>query len=883
MNEDKLKKRISKAIKKSTGKRPETKMDFVTSLFDLRREGKEASYRNLIKRVYSKDRKNNENWLDFSRKKRNLLSKMRIEINERLFNSDLCFKFFIDVDCGQFPIIENWEEIYSKRLQELEKKLEREKSKEKQGIIRSLIAALDKKNKYFQTDKDSRKLFSEKNDDYVRFVSGTEQLDYSSLIDPLGFSIPEATEDMFTVKREVNEIFVGYLKNEENILIEGPMKVGKTRLVFDELRKLKNYCVFSLKQESFSQINKLSISHTFNQEKRKLIWFIDDLQYFSNIEDVLWTMYEKLTTHLGAIQVIATLRTDIDKEVKSQLIKYMTRLKVKKWSEKEGYIFSNHYGYDMKKFDGTPFSLIKRIDKMNDLYESYVRNKKLNRVYVMRYLTLLKEFLALVQYDTLKDTYLYLRENASLDDFEVALFRLEQAGFLEGKSHYVSSWEPYLEEIVKERGYSLSHMDSDMDRLLHMFKDNRDSLRLLILGWYSYDKKRFRRSIECHKSIIAVEKDTDIKAIAYDNWGTTLVALGDLKKDENSYLEACEKYAEAITYREDYPEAYYNWGTVLGELGDLKNDENSYLEACEKYAEAITYREDYPEAYNNWGSVLVELGDLKNDENSYLEACEKYALAIKYREDFAEAYYNWGTVLGELGDITTDKDSYLEACEKFALAVTYKEDDADAYYNWGTTLTKLGELTKDKDSYLEACEKFALAVTYKEDFAEAYNNWGITLGELGNLKKDEKIYLKACDTFHALINYYNLKEDKKIINIILGKFQEAFIINILNQDWEKSSYFAEFINKKILRSRKGEFYNLTSIYISGISKMRGDTLSKKEINLIRNRKGLMKETDIVIDAIIENKYPEYNLDEIPDNELALKGAVYLAKRITKNS
>jgi len=97
------------------------------------------------------------------------------------------------------------------------------------------------------------------------------------------------------------------------------------------------------------------------------------------------------------------------------------------------------------------------------------------------------------------------------------------------------------------------------------------------------------------------------------------------------FQKAIEAYDAAFGIRQDFAEALYNKGIALGRLG--RHEEA--IEACDA---ALGIRQDYAEALNNKGNALDELG-------RHEEAIEAYDAALGIRPDYAAALYNKGVVL----------------------------------------------------------------------------------------------------------------------------------------------------------------------------------------------------------------------------------------------
>ena len=756
-------------------------------------------------------------------------------------------------------------------------------------------------------------IFTEKNDEFVRFVSKSNDLDFKLLTSIRGFNIREGKEDLFPVKRHINETLADALKGDQDVLIEGHIKVGKTRLVFDVLRltkELKNSYVFSLYTNTLRNIDKLTVSDDFNQiKKKKLFWFIDDLHYFKSIGEDLSVMYDKLSAKFGEIVLIATMRSD-EKVKLPRIFKDVKTIEVGPWSEDEGKEFAAHYKLPMSRFSGTAFSLIKDIEEMKRRYNNKDNSNIINDNcrYVMRYLKLLSKFTQFVDYNILEETFLYLRKKKrETSCFENSIKILEISGFIETTEKYVLSWEPYLKKIVTNKDYR--RLNGDLERLITLFPNLYKLDELHLLSNYFYNNENYVESANCNEQIVAScqqKEDNTIKAVALTNWGLNFSALGrkvennNIEKSVKYYERSCSKYEEAVHYKNDLPDIYLNWGNSLYDLALFHGNDALYKKAFLKYRLAVKYKEDYSEAYFKWGLVLSSFAKKSNDK-FYKEACSKFELAVKYKNDYPEAYYNWGIALHVQAITSNDMSLYKDACAKFELVIKYKKDHLVAYYNWGCVLYASAVTGNDISMYKDACAKFELAIKYKENFPEAYYKWGEILCALASKKNDAHLYEKACAKFYLAITYkkdfpevyyklgITLNEQRKLtkegnnIQYILDILFTSYLLSALHCHYQLITLIYDDIEKLIMEinakeTNSGWYKIIIVVFLLAIEYIeKSGKLSSKKFSIIQRSKGMLKETDIVIDAVLENKKPEGI--QVSGDNLPLRTAIFLENKI----
>ena len=715
---------------------------------------------------------------------------------------------------------------YIKELGNKHHRLERLSAQDKYLLAKCLISQEDmgeeqladyiKQLESSCTYEEIKKQFFKKN--LIRFACNTEQFDYELLKQPNGFNVvpPKENPDItYYVPREKDgSKFQQLLSEGKNILVRGPSKIGKSRFVYEMLKESpERLYVFALQQKVLLHTDPTRFIMTLTPNKRKIIWFIDDYNYFSGYPMQLSMVYEELILKFECIQVVATLRSEEEFDKKSRIAKDMQPFDISPWEEDEINDLISHYGKTRDKFACTPFSIIGNIEYIKELYDKLPVEYK----NIFRYLRILKDFLQDIDYLFLEEVFCHLNgESKGKVLFEKGIKILANNGLVMSSSGKISSWEPYLEELVNENEYF--HMDSDRAKLINIFADLNKYIELFYFSFYFYKNKILDKAIECFKklNLIIPDKNT-IKLQLYNNWGVVLLELAELNKDKNLYLDAIEKYKKAVKFKKDYPEPYNNWGLALSGLAKLKGDENLYLEAIEKYKKAIKFKITYPEAYYNWGNALLELALQRGDEQSYQVAIEKYKKAIELNESFPEVYGNLGLALYKLAKKRGDEQLYQDSFEKFKKAVEFKEDYPEAHCNWGVALSNLALQKGDEQLYIDSFEKFKRAVEFKGNLPEAYYNWGNALSELAKLKGDKSLYFIAIEKYKRAIVY---KEDDPMIFNSYGNALSK--LAKLNSDENLYLDAFEKYKKAVELKNDPEIYNNWGSTLAALALQKGD-------------------------------------------------------------
>jgi len=153
MENEKLIEIIGKILKKPH-REPLKFIELISCIYEFGQEGVIASCPKVVRKLWPEEWKQAEDKVQFEISKWNLLCKRRREINDRIFNSNMCFSFYIELPHEkQFRIISDPKEIYSKRIEEIEQHLVRAKSKDQKEKIKGSIIELTEKFKDIEDGK----------------------------------------------------------------------------------------------------------------------------------------------------------------------------------------------------------------------------------------------------------------------------------------------------------------------------------------------------------------------------------------------------------------------------------------------------------------------------------------------------------------------------------------------------------------------------------------------------------------------------------------------------------------------------------------------------------------------------------------------------------
>jgi tetratricopeptide (TPR) repeat protein len=209
-----------------------------------------------------------------------------------------------------------------------------------------------------------------------------------------------------------------------------------------------------------------------------------------------------------------------------------------------------------------------------------------------------------------------------------------------------------------------------------------------------------------------------------------------------------------------------DWAKTL--TGDAQ--QQRFVEADQRYAEATRLKPDYVDAYNNWGNALSDWAQTLTGEaqqQRFAEADQRYAEATRLVPDNADAYYNWGTaLLGWAQTLTGEaqQQRFAEADQRYAEATRLKPDFAKVYYNWGSALLHwVHTLPSDeRAAKLDEAERVLLLAKEKGSY-DLYNL--ACLSAIQQRPDETRVLLEATRATGLLPDFAHLSTDRDLENL----------------------------------------------------------------------------------------------------------------------
>jgi len=459
------------------------------------------------------------------------------------------------------------------------------------------------------------------------------------------------------IKRHADQQLYKALGQNKHFLITGMPGIGKTRAVYELMKKKDNFTVIKLWEKTikFEEIpDKL-----FNGQ---IIVFLDDLNNFIKLINP-HELIKMLEKNSDEYYIFATCRTgeelnEVKKWFKTVIGKFEI-IEMKEFNENRGRELAGmlNLKFNEKEFDGTPGSIILEPDAMKQRYYELPIECKL----VFGTLKLLYKAGTISPYTSIiRQIYLRILQEEKINpskDFKSFIGQLLENSFIlrsKNKEEIINVWHETYFTFDKDTL-------RDCEWLQSILKDINDIYGLLNLGNSFSLKGDYSEAMTCYENIIEIDP----------NHAKAWTSKGSAFKNLKRYDDALESYNKAL---EIDPKDVLAWTTK----GDTLINLNKFDEALESFDEALKIDPTYLEAWANKGYVLYE-------QEKYEETVTSYDEALKMNPKYVEAWNNRGlafTKMGRLDEALESFDKALEINPDYRIASENKELILMSGYYW---------------------------------------------------------------------------------------------------------------------------------------------------------------------------------------------------------
>jgi tetratricopeptide (TPR) repeat protein len=530
------------------------------------------------------------------------------------------------------------------------------------------------------------------------------------------------------------------LREHQNILIKGPSLAGKSRAIFEVLRKNKE--AFDILIPICREINPDSFILPYRARFwRKGVVILDDLQRF-----VEQPGFELLIHKILNCQyiVIASSRTGkdfqlVENKFAEQGLDIRSIFKDNKFEipqieEKIAKRIASKTKIDWRRvsFNGTVGSIFMELLEMKTRFVKASDNEK-------SFLRSLKKLYDCGVYQG-KGTFpiTWVRRIYPCDETlqNSLLEALQLKEFFKVNKGIIEVEPVYLEEVIS------SFPTMDIHDLCHelgnFFQDKPQVLlkigdRLRDIGWNSIEVVSYLKAaiIQYRKALESdrISRKSYGYAIIQDHLGTAYAMLADFEEKSENCRRAIEAHREALNIFtfEQFPMAYaqtqHNLGLVYGILTDVEpNEENFNLafSACNEALKIYT-KDKFPMAYamtqNNLGISYGNLAKVRDKQKNIQKAIFafteslNYLVSDRFPDEYAMTQLNLGNEYSHLSEVENSKDNCQKAIGAFKNSLIiftidhHPRDYAMAQNGLGNAYRNLGKI----ENRIENCRRAIIA------------------------------------------------------------------------------------------------------------------------------------------------------------------------------
>lgn len=524
------------------------------------------------------------------------------------------------------------------------------------------------------------------------------------------------------------------LERKRNVLIIGPPLSGKTRSVFNALRKSKN--IVDVLVPRAVPMPSFHFPKDFAFWRDKLI-LIDDLQYFVEKQENYHLLFK--TAKEQGIPIAAACHTGREyKKVKNKLVEHNLDIEMifgeniielEKISPEEGKKVAEQVGmkWDSVRFNGTIGSIFMHLSEMERRFDNCSTIEK----------TILNSIRNLYRSGVYNDNSTFniewIKKTASHYELEGKDFEwtgwiksLEDKEFLRlVRRNIVWAEDAYLEYIVKPQAEITDvEIINDMIEVfitdvpvLNMIGERAYNVGVIDIEINDYMKASIRAFDAVLTHLNPDDKQGIVKAYEYLGlcyWRLSIIE--DVKENCGRSLHYLEEALKIVNPATD-PLQYVRLKTEMGNTYTAFADIEDRIENCKKaiacYNESLKYFSpgehpvQYSSVQHNLGGTYFTLSQEEDEAENIRKAIESLKKAVKirtleqYPREYALTNNNLGNCYANLSDIENKTANLKLSIEHFN-NILKVYDKTRHPFNYATTIANLGNVY----SMLAAVEDF---------------------------------------------------------------------------------------------------------------------------------------------------------------------------------
>ncbi len=290
--------------------------------------------------------------------------------------------------------------------------------------------------------------------------------------------------------------------------------------------------------------------------------------------------------------------------------------------------------------------------------------------------------------------------------------------------HYLSQAELALLKENPE-AFSLFEAASQLDaENPHVWY--RQGLALVEYGLKEGHERALSFASKCFKTATSLDPQFFDAWVA---WGDAFWELGNFHEEHHFFLEAKEKYQQALTLSSGQPsdalaQVHWNYGLVWLALARHSGEAIDVRFAIQAFQASLSHQGmPTAEFLTDYGNAYFQLGLLLNDSQFYLQAIDYFRHATHLQPLFCDGWDSMANAFSQLYLNTADERWRAQASEAFAKAVQISPKDSSLWLSWGQLMMEAGRLNKNPKQLQSAREKCLHAYRLQPKDATILAQW----------------------------------------------------------------------------------------------------------------------------------------------------------------
>lgn len=282
----------------------------------------------------------------------------------------------------------------------------------------------------------------------------------------------------------------------------------------------------------------------------------------------------------------------------------------------------------------------------------------------------------------------------------------------------------------------------------------------------------------------AASLESDYKI--YYNWGTALVSMGEITKEEKYFRDSFSKFNKAMELNPQDAQIYFNWAIALGMFSKINNnDKETLTSSIAMYKKALTLDEKNIETLNNLGIAINDLALIENEVKLFEESFEILEKGLKMFPENERLMYSAGLSLFYYGKEKKDLDRLAKSLNIFTKLIDKTPNDYNVYNNCGIVQSVIAKEKRDSDLFKQSLKYFEKSNKINAENSNVLLNWGNTLYIFAEMEISSSLYIESAKIFKKA---YKLDLSNDDISTQLGmSFLHAAIIEG-NEFWFWESF-----------------------------------------------------------------------------------------------